>query len=350
MLQDAIQRATKQLEEKGVVVNESQFLTEQDCAFLVSYFVTQLLFVCSEKHYDYKITSTAATFLTRFYLKRSVLEFDPRRILLTCILIAIKSEDLAMAITLHHFCDGLISAKGIRLSDVIDSELVVLSALDFHLLVLHPRTPIHYLTTEYYRLHCPPRISTTATADEQRTADEAHIAFGKLISEINREAEHLALQAFSSPDLPFLYTPSQIGIACFLHVGEGRLQDTERFVSSLFTASDSKLELFDSLRPKLHDLRLRLVLLTEDRQEATDEERSTKALTMIKKIDKLTKLLKGKKEKGNKRHKKPSITEQQTLIEVQQQTSIEITTVEPTVLNTQVTPSSDDIEMLNIGQ
>lgn len=304
--QSAIQRISKQLEDKGVSVNESTFLTENECEYLISYFVFQLLFVCSEKHFDYKVTNTAATFLTRFYLKRSVLEYDPRRILITCILLAIKTEDHSMNVTLHQLCDGLITPKkGVRLASVIDSELIVLDAISFNLMVLQPRTAIHYLTSEYYQLYKPSQIDSAASPEDRNRWVSSSKAFAQLISEVNREAEQLALRIFENPEVPFLYTPAQIGIACFMHVSEGRLVDVEKFVSSMFNASDSKAQLFDCLKPKLLDLRTRIVLMPEARQlkASSDDEFFQTASKLIKKCDKLTKLLRGKVEK-ERRHRK----------------------------------------------
>ncbi|XP_055388812.1 cyclin-H-like [Condylostylus longicornis] len=293
VLEAAVQKLTVQLEEKGVSPPADLFLDKNECEFLISYFVSQLLIVCSVKGLDYKVTNTAAAFLTRFYLKRSLFEFDPRRILLTCILLSIKSEDLAMSTTLHRFCESLISPKRVRLAEVIDNELVVLDAISFHLLVLQPRTPIHFLTTEYFQRYKPTKPSETASAEEKQAVHEAQTAFGKLLEEIKRDAEQLALQAFGNAEIPFLYTPSQIGIATFLHVSEGKLQDAEKFVGGLFNASDDKARLFDSLRPKLLDLRTRLALMVEERQQEGDEERSQRAAKGIKKLEKLAKLLKG---------------------------------------------------------
>lgn len=312
-IEHATQRVTKQLEEKGVCADGALLLTEHECEYLTSYFISQLLIVCSEKRFDYKITNTAVAFLTRFYLKRSVLEYDPRRILLTCILLAIKTEDLSMSITLHHLCEGLISVKrGVSLATVIDSELGVLDALNFHLLVLQPRTTIHYLTTEYFHSH---KMSVTSNAMSVEEKQSAIKTFAKLIADINRDAEQLALRTFENCEIPFEFTPSQIGIACFLQESEGRLAEAEKFVSAMFIASDEKAKLFDSLRPKLLDLRTRLVLMTEARQQENNDERTQKALKSMKKLDKLTKLLKGsnKKEKSNKKQKKSpnSTTEQQ---------------------------------------
>lgn len=300
----AIERLTRQL--KSEEIKESLVITQQESEYLISYFTSQLLFVCSEKRFDYKITNTAVAFLTRFYLKRSVLEFDPRRILLTCILLAIKTEDLSMAITLHHFCDGLISPKGVRLSSVIDGELPVLDALSFHLLVLQPRTAIHYLTTEYFQRHKTTEIPNTATASEKQTEIKR---FGKLIHEGNREAERLALETFEDSEIPFAFTPSQIGIACFLQTAEGKLPDAETFVSSILSSTDAKCKLFDSVRPKILELRTRIVLMTESKQQ--ERERTQKGQKIMKKLDKVTKLI--RKEKEIKKQK----TEKQTTINTQ---------------------------------
>lgn len=272
----------KKIEALGnISLSTVKFPTQDAISDLISYFVTQLIYVCSEKRFDYRITTTAAVFFIRFYLRRSPLEYDPRRVLLTCILLAAKVEESSTSCALSHFCEGLIPSRE-RLKDIVDCELALLDALSFQIRILHARPPIHFLTTEYYQTYKPPKN------------DEQFSRFAAKITELNTDVEQLALQALSDPSIPFLYSPAHLAIACFLHCcsRDPQLANGESLVKSLISKKKGLLGFdFTDLRPVLLDLRTRLAVMLEQSEQESVEERAQRALKTLKQIEKITKLL-----------------------------------------------------------
>lgn len=276
--------------------NAVQLPSKDATEHLISYFVTQLIYVCSEKRFDYRISNTAAAFFIRFYLKRSPLEYDPRRVLLTCVLLAAKVEECSTSYSLSHFCDGLIPSRD-RLKEIVNGELMLLDALSFQIRILHARPPIHYLTTEYYQRHKPPKN------------DPQFSTFGQKVTELNTEAEQLALQALSDNKIPFLYSPAQIGTACFLHLcaQDPVFSNAESFIESLISQKKGLIGIdFTDIRPVLLGVRTRLALLVEQRKCESAETRAQKALKTIKQIEKITKLLNKVAVRSRKSDRMPS--------------------------------------------
>ncbi|KAH9571625.1 hypothetical protein CY35_02G103900 [Sphagnum magellanicum] len=82
--------------------------------------------------FPYKIQATAILYFKRFYQKWSVMEHDPKHIMLTCIYLSCKVEEF------HVSAEEL--GKGIQQDPqvVLKNELTVLQGLDFELIVYTP--------------------------------------------------------------------------------------------------------------------------------------------------------------------------------------------------------------------
>lgn len=78
-----------------------------------------------------KVVSTACTYLQRFYIRNSCLEYDPQGIVLTCLYVAAKVEDCYVSAEHIH------TVGGIPEEVILKSELPLLQGLEFDLQV-HP--------------------------------------------------------------------------------------------------------------------------------------------------------------------------------------------------------------------
>lgn len=78
-----------------------------------------------------KVMSSACTFLRRFYIRNSCLEYDPQGIVLTCLYVAAKVEDCYVSAEHIH------NVGGISEDLILKSELPLLQGLEFDLQV-HP--------------------------------------------------------------------------------------------------------------------------------------------------------------------------------------------------------------------
>ena len=96
-----------------------------------------------------ELRATAICFLKRFYLHASMMEYDPRIIMITCIALASKAEDCQLVATLEELLAhpavvaevGQSKAENV-LSIVQESELTLLQGTRFHLMIHHPYRPL----------------------------------------------------------------------------------------------------------------------------------------------------------------------------------------------------------------
>jgi len=173
---------------RAVATDAETLSVEQECE-LVRYFSRQLLFVCHHRGLDYRAQNTAIVFFCRFFICRSVVEYDPRTILLTCILLAIKTEELSNVINVRHFFEG---AEGIDVYEVFRHELAVLDAVSFHLLVLHIRSPLQYLCDGYFAAH-------------RRGLNPQEVeALQKTMRAVNKASEDLGLKLLMTESVHFV--------------------------------------------------------------------------------------------------------------------------------------------------
>lgn len=78
------------------------------------------------------VTSTALTYLRRFYVRKSCIEVDPQCIVLTCLYVACKVEDWYVS------AEQIEKHSGLPEDLILKFELVLLQGLGFDLLVLSP--------------------------------------------------------------------------------------------------------------------------------------------------------------------------------------------------------------------
>eukprot|EP01069_Polyplicarium_translucidae_P008906 Polyplicarium_translucidae@DN3271_c0_g1_i2.p1 len=253
------------------VVRPEEFPTPAEEEQLANYFAGQLIRFCAQKKLEYKIANTALAYFKRFFLMRSAIEFDPRKVLFVCVIIAIKTEEQGNALTLQQLTEGL--AGQIDVADIMRLELPVLDAIDFDLAVLHCRTPLHYLTTDYYQ-----------TRKEGMSEEDAD-RLDKTVREIYAAAEKLSTE-LSRSNIPFIYSPSQIAIAVFQRCAHGRLLDAYGFCEKLFENHPS---LWEKLKVRVHECKTRMVVFEESVAQLHAAEEEQKAAFLIKKLERITK-------------------------------------------------------------
>jgi cyclin H len=98
---------------------------------LVSYYAQKLIELAKTMKLPDKVVSSACTYLQRFYIRNSCLEYDPQGIVLTCLYIAAKVEDWYISAEHIH------TVGGIPEDVILKSELPLLQGLGFDLQV-HP--------------------------------------------------------------------------------------------------------------------------------------------------------------------------------------------------------------------
>eukprot|EP00245_Coleochaete_scutata_P000131 TRINITY_DN1013_c0_g1_i1.p1 TRINITY_DN1013_c0_g1~~TRINITY_DN1013_c0_g1_i1.p1 ORF type:complete len:373 (-),score=75.46 TRINITY_DN1013_c0_g1_i1:519-1637(-) len=117
-------------------------LTCHEEALIQSHYEHKIQAVCAAFAFPNKIKSTALVYFKRFYLRWSVMQHDPKNIMLTCIYLACKIEEFH--VSAEEF------GKGIQQDPlvVLRNEVIVLQSLDFDLIVFGPYRCIRGFITD----------------------------------------------------------------------------------------------------------------------------------------------------------------------------------------------------------
>lgn len=140
-----------------------------------------------------QVRATSLAYFRRFYLMHSVMEYDPKLILATCVFLAAKSENFFIPIA--QFSEAL---NGIETSEILNLEFVLFKSLEFTLTVHNALRPLHGFF-----------LDMQACGD----FDPA------LLGQMHDTAKKLIVDTFSN-DVIFLYTPSQIALAALMDANE----------------------------------------------------------------------------------------------------------------------------------
>lgn len=127
--QKILQRVTEQDSPSNSTTKSDITLEEEKQ--LVSYYAQKLIELSKTMKLPDKVMSCACTYLQRFYIRNSCLEYDPQGIVLTCLYVAAKVEDCYVS------AEHIQTVGGIPEDVILKSELLLLQGLDFDLQV-HP--------------------------------------------------------------------------------------------------------------------------------------------------------------------------------------------------------------------
>ncbi|CDR96829.1 Cyclin-like superfamily protein, putative [Babesia bigemina] len=181
---------------------EAELPTLEDELWLVRFYAFQLSRFMAANHLKDSVKETALTFFNRFYLRRSMLEYDPRLIMFTCITLAIKLEDMWR----NYYVDKLLgSVEGLDIAGVFALEATVCDALEFNFLVLHTSDSMHTI-----RMRCMEYLKESLGIDDEILGEH----LGMILS-VCSDAEKDALYMHEDPEFIFLHTPTQLAVANF---------------------------------------------------------------------------------------------------------------------------------------
>lgn len=134
------------------------------------------------------VEATAISYIKRFYLKNSVMEWHPKNIMPTCLFLAAKTTNHPVPV------DAFVAKlKGFEASDVLDLEFLIAQSLSFEFWVRGADKPLRGWYLEFQDQAVPPMDSL------QRSLPAA--------------LEHLSASRYS--DAEFLFAPAQIALACW---------------------------------------------------------------------------------------------------------------------------------------
>ncbi|OZJ05989.1 hypothetical protein BZG36_01234 [Bifiguratus adelaidae] len=163
-----------------------EYLNWDDERLLVRFYAQRLQEFCRVLKFSDTVRATSITFLKRFYLHNTVMDYHPKDILYACLFLATKVENEVMP--LDDF------ASKLRIADVqsvLSMEFTVCQGIKFEFTIQHPIRPCRGFFLDM----------------QHSTSDT------KALREIYNAAHNLILSSLLT-DLCFLYQAPQIALAC----------------------------------------------------------------------------------------------------------------------------------------
>ncbi|KIY45448.1 cyclin-like protein [Fistulina hepatica ATCC 64428] len=166
-----------------------QFLSADEEILLVRFYMTKISALCSGLRFSEEVEATALSYLKRFYLKNTVMDWHPKNVMLTAVFLATKTTNNPVSL------DGFTSKiKGTAPSDVLELEFLVAQSLGFEFTVWHAHRALWGLWLDLQSVLDTPSDRQPADPEVYKQA-QAFIASSRLT------------------DAELIYTPSQIAMA-----------------------------------------------------------------------------------------------------------------------------------------
>lgn len=174
------------------------YLTVEDEQNLVKFYLNKIPQLAKAFQFPEAVASTAMSYLKRFYLRNTCMDYHPKTIMLTCLFLATKTE-------VHYISINAFAAKikSTSPSDILSLEFLVSQSLKFQ-----------------YKVHHAGLAAYGVFLDMQNVAQDTPIA--KLEQVYTQGAGLISTSRLS--DLEFFYTPSQIALAGFYAVDPGLVE------------------------------------------------------------------------------------------------------------------------------
>ncbi|XP_038883649.1 cyclin-H1-1 isoform X1 [Benincasa hispida] len=196
--------ADKHSRPKSLSIEEDQFMRV--------FYENKLQEVCNNFHFPHKIQATALIYFKRFYLQWSVMQHNPKNVMLTCIYAACKIEEN------HVSAEEL--GKGISQDHqiILNYEMIVYQSLEFDLIVYAP-----YRSVEGY------------VNDIEELFHENAEMLQMLKVTASLEVDKIMLT-----DAPLLFPPGQLALAALRRSNEVHgVIDFESYLDSILSRQNS---------------------------------------------------------------------------------------------------------------
>ncbi|KAI0287019.1 cyclin-like protein [Russula aff. rugulosa BPL654] len=168
--------------------SDVRFLDANEEHLLVKLYITKISQLCGHFRFPEEVEATGITYLKRFYLKNTVMDWHPKNVMLTALYLATKTTN--HPISLESYTANIPRTNA---SDVLDLEFLVAQSLAFEFAVWHAHRALWGIWLDIQDLpQAPPH------EELQRIHDTAmqHIRTSRLT------------------DVELIYPPSQIALAC----------------------------------------------------------------------------------------------------------------------------------------
>ncbi|KAL7753547.1 hypothetical protein RI367_001322 [Sorochytrium milnesiophthora] len=205
------------------------YVTVEDELALCQYFAQHATDICKRMKLNDLVRATAIGYYRRFYLDNSVLEYDPKSIITTCIFLASKAENAVTKLS------ELAAATKTDAQRIKELEFTIATSFNFQFWIRHPFEASWGLFLDLQAL------------DKEKGGTSADRT--GLLTNLWRAAGRLIATAVIT-DLPFLYMPSQIALGCWqVACKEAQFSLDENYLARRFTDQERAV-----LRPVLDDI------------------------------------------------------------------------------------------------
>ncbi|KAL2917831.1 hypothetical protein HK105_202704 [Polyrhizophydium stewartii] len=181
-----------------------QGITWREQLLYCRFYEGKIVDFCKFFGFDKTVQATAIVFFKRFYLHNTVMDYDPKIVLITCLFLSTKVENTLIPI------DEFLSKipKAPEAATIIDQELKVSQGLKFEFAIQHPYWPLHglFLDMQSYLQSTQPR--------------QRHPDLIKRLYAIYNQAVDIVTASLIS-DVSFQFMPSQIALAAMLEASHG---------------------------------------------------------------------------------------------------------------------------------
>ncbi|KAH9985435.1 cyclin-like protein [Russula compacta] len=168
--------------------SDVHFLDAHEEHLLVKLYITKISQLCGHFRFPEEVEATGISYLKRFYLKNTVMDWHPKNVMLTALFLATKTTN--HPISLESYTANIPRTSA---SDVLDLEFLVAQSLAFEFAVWHAHRALWGIWLDIQDLpQAPPH------EELQRIHDKAmqYIRTSRLT------------------DVELIYPPSQIALAC----------------------------------------------------------------------------------------------------------------------------------------
>jgi len=192
---------------------QRDFLTQEECFQLIKFFERKLKEFCIKfKPPMPKGTQgTAIMYYKRFYLNKSAMDYHPKEILVTAAYLACKVEEFNVSI--EQFIANINGNKERATSVILNSELLLMQELQFHLTIHLPYRPVEGLMVD---------IKTR---------------FPSVNPENFRSQIEKFLNDVQDTNACLIYAPSQIALAAVIHAASKAGQNVDSYVTDVLFAT-----------------------------------------------------------------------------------------------------------------
>ncbi|KAI0068422.1 cyclin-like protein [Artomyces pyxidatus] len=168
--------------------SDIQFLESKEELLLVKLYVTKISQLCGHFRFPEEVEATGISYLKRFYLKNTVMDWHPKNVMLTALFLATKTTN--NPISLEAYTSNIPRTSA---SDVLDLEFLVAQSLAFEFAIWHAHRALWGLWLDVQDLPNAPNRD-----DLQKYYDTA--------------VQHVRTSRLTDAEL--IYPPSQIALAC----------------------------------------------------------------------------------------------------------------------------------------